>query len=245
MISLLLNINAPARAKFLIAIGYVVALLAAIILHELGHGFAAYISGDYTAKMRGRLSLNPIKHLDPIGTLMMVIVGFGWAKPVPIDPRNFKDYKKGMLLTSLAGVLVNLLLAFISAGVMALFLLCVKDLNWNIVYNGEYSAGNYVYTFVTYLCMFSMLFNLSLMAFNILPIFPLDGFRVVETLAKPNNKYVDFMYKYGQFVLFGLLILSSVLGRINSNLDIFSLYINTIRNAMLKLFELIFHISIF
>ena len=92
----------------------------AIMLHEVAHGYAAYLNGDFTAKYAGRLTLNPLKHFDILGTIMMLIVGFGWAKPVPIDSRNFTNYRKGMLMTSLAGVTMNLILA-----VVALIGLCI------------------------------------------------------------------------------------------------------------------------
>ena len=93
---------------------YLIAILSAIILHEIAHGYAAYYNGDLTAKYAGRLSLNPLKHLDLIGFLMLLFCGFGWAKPVPIDSRNFKDYKKGMIMTSTAGVLCNFVQAFLA-----------------------------------------------------------------------------------------------------------------------------------
>ena len=93
----------------------VAAILICLIIHEVSHGLAAYKLGDPTAKMNHRLSLNPLRHLDLFGTLMMVVVGFGWAKPVPVDPRYFKKPKQGMAITALAGPLSNFVLAFLSA----------------------------------------------------------------------------------------------------------------------------------
>lgn len=175
---------------------YLIAILGAIILHELAHGYAAYYNGDLTAKMAGRLSLNPLKHLDPVGTICLVLIGFGWARPVPINSRNFKDYKKGMLMTSFAGVVCNLLQALIASICLAVFLKIVSGVSF-----ASKNALFYFLQFVLYIFYFSMHINIVLMVFNLLPLYPLDGFRVVETLATPDNKYVDFMYRHGRYAL--------------------------------------------
>lgn len=216
---------------FVVVMAYLIAIMTAIILHEFAHGIVAYWNGDMTAKYAKRLTLNPIKHFDIIGFLMMIVVGFGWAKPVPIDNRNFKDYKKGMLTVSLAGVVTNFILAIINAIILGVFLLLTKDILFT-----QYNFAFYAYAFFRYLLLYSVIFNLTLMAFNLLPLFPLDGFRVVETLAKPNNRYVDFMYRYGNFVLLGLLLVSTFVGQFVPYLDIFGMYINSI----IKLVSLIF-----
>ncbi|MDE5654828.1 MAG: site-2 protease family protein, partial [Clostridia bacterium] len=103
-------------------IAYLIAMIFAIIGHELSHGYVALWNGDKTAKFMGRLSPNPAKHFDLIGFAMMLLVGFGWAKPVPIDPRNFKNYKKGMVLTALAGVTYNLIMAIIGTLCLAIIM---------------------------------------------------------------------------------------------------------------------------
>ena len=100
------------REGLLNVVAFIPALLMALILHEIAHGLVALWNGDQTAKMYGRLSLNPLKHFDWIGLVMMVLVGFGWAKPVPIDPNNFKKRKLGCITVSIAGVITNLFLAF-------------------------------------------------------------------------------------------------------------------------------------
>ena len=159
----------------------------AIMLHEVAHGYAAYLNGDFTAKYAGRLTLNPLKHFDILGTIMMLIVGFGWAKPVPIDSRNFTNYRKGMLMTSLAGVTMNLILA-----VVALIGLCIVTAvfgaaNVIVGYGGSMyyatasMAARYAYEFFYYLCAYGVTINMTLFLFNLIPIYPLDGFRVVET----------------------------------------------------------------
>ena len=220
------------RLVFISILAYLPALLIAIIMHEFAHGIVAYWNGDDTAKLAGRLNVNPVKHFDPLGFLMLAVVGFGWAKPVPINPTRFRDYKKGMLTVSLAGVICNLLIAFVATGLFALYVFATKGAAANIEI---YSAGYYAY-----LLQYIVLINLTLMAFNLIPVYPLDGFRVVETLAKPDNRYVAFNYRYGSFLLIGLLVLSTVLGYISPYLDVLGLYMNAIINMMQSIFNAIF-----
>jgi Peptidase family M50. len=106
---------------FLCAIAFIVAILSALVLHEIAHGYIAYKNGDDTAKVMGRLTLNPVSHLDPIGTLCMLLVGFGWAKPVPVNPNNIQT-RKGMLGVSVAGVITNLILSFLLFGIYYLII---------------------------------------------------------------------------------------------------------------------------
>ena len=149
----------------------VVAILLCLIIHEVSHGLAAYHLGDPTAKMNNRLSLNPLRHLDLFGTLMMVVVGFGWAKPVPVDPRYFKKPKQGMALTALAGPVSNFVLAFISA-------LAVNGLMGAVSVKGEgtalITAARFFYLLV--------LLNIGLGIFNLIPFPPLDGFHVLNDI---------------------------------------------------------------
>ncbi|MBO5229302.1 MAG: site-2 protease family protein [Clostridia bacterium] len=150
---------------------YVIAMLSALILHEVAHGLVALWCGDPSAKFAGRLSLNPAKHLDGLGTVCFLLFGFGWAMPVPINPQNFKNQKKGCILVSLAGIAVNLLLAFVASFFYVLL------------------AGKSVWE---NLFIYIMLFNLVFATFNVLPIAPFDGFNLVQSLA-PNSAYVNFM----------------------------------------------------
>ena len=219
----------------------------AIRLHQVAQGYAGYLNGDFTAKYAGRLTLNPLKHFDILGTIMMLIVGFGWAKPVPIDSRNFTNYRKGMLMTSLAGVTMNLILA-----VVALIGLCIVTAVFGVVNNivilsgGSFvavtqsaTAAGYAYQFFYFLCVYGVTINMTLFLFNLIPIYPLDGFRVVETLAKPDNAYVRFNYRYGNFLLIGVILIFTVLGYIASyigvNLNIFDQY----QNLFIRLMNII------
>lgn len=169
-----------------------IALIFSIVLHELGHGYVALWNGDRTAKVNGRLSLNPLKHLDPIGFLMLVVFHFGYAKPVPVDPRNFRNPKLGMTLVSLAGVTVNLILSFF----FTMFLTIVK------VYA---VINNYLLLFVYYLFYAGAFYNITLMLFNLLPLYPLDGFRLVESFTKPMNRVTRFLRNYSLFILLALI----------------------------------------
>ena len=164
-----------------------VPLLYSIILHELAHGWVAYRMGDPTARSLGRLSLNPLKHLDPIGTLLLFLFGFGWAKPVPIDVRNFRAPRKGFILVSAAGIAANILLAFV-----ALLLL-------DLLYPLGSERLNY---FLSALA----LVNITLAAFNLIPIPPLDGSKILMGLTSgPFLKLMLSLERYGFIILVALL----------------------------------------
>lgn len=225
------------RLVFIMILAYIPALLIAIVMHEFAHGIVAYWNGDDTAKLAGRLNVNPVKHFDPIGFLMLAVIGFGWAKPVPIDPRRFRNYKKGMITVSLAGVVCNFLIAFVATGMFALYLFATKSAVMNMQAG---TAAYYAFSFFEYLLVYIVLINLTLMAFNLIPVYPLDGFRLVETLAKPDNRYVAFNYRYGSFLLLGLIVLFNVLGYISPYLDLLGLYMNAIVNMMNSILHAIF-----
>lgn len=180
LLSLLLN---NPKAFILIAIP----LMYAIIFHELAHGWVAYRMGDSTAKHLGRLSLNPLRHLDPLGTIMLFIVGFGWAKPVPVNFNNIRDYRKGMILVSSAGIIMNMILAFI-----ALFIFRLLSIP-------ESSVPGLV------LSVFAKI-NIILAAFNLIPLPPLDGSKILLGFAPPVvQAYLLRIERFGFFIIIGLL----------------------------------------
>lgn len=170
-----------------------IAVLVAIIPHEMAHGYAAYLCGDETAKNDGRLSLNPLHHLDPIGTICLIFFKFGWAKPVMINPNNFRDRKKGTFFVSIAGVLTNFILAIISVVIM-------KHIRLN--------------DFVFEIFMNIFWFNIILGAFNLIPIPPLDGSKLLFSFLPPKYEYYLIKYeKYG-YILLLLLIMTDNLDKI-------------------------------
>lgn len=179
-----------------------IALIFSIVLHELGHGYVALWNGDRTAKVNGRLSLNPLRHLDPIGFLMLVFFHFGYAKPVPVNPYNFRRPRLGMITVSLAGVTVNLLLSFFSTAFFVLFAHYVQ-------------LTNYLLYFFYYFFLAASLYNITLMLFNLLPLYPLDGYRLIEGFTKPGNKVTRFLKNYGMFILLGLIgigVITDIIG---------------------------------
>ncbi len=142
--------------------------LLAITCHEVSHGYVAWRYGDPTARMLGRLTLNPLKHIDIFGTLMLVIVGIGWAKPVPVVIENLRNPKKDMIWVSAAGPITNIILAVISAGLLHLLLMVPSG-----------SSANFMLQPLSYMAAFSIYINLLLAFFNMIPIPPLDGGRVL------------------------------------------------------------------
>ena len=194
------------REKLLTLTAAVLAIGLSIMLHEIAHGFAAMKQGDYTAKYAGRLTLNPVVHFDILGIIMFAVVGLGWAKPVPVDSRNFKNFKKGVFWVSIAGVLTNFLLAAIA---FLLFTLLYVPIAQGLM------VGNVFAIFGEQFLIYLLLVNLSLMAFNLLPIYPLDGFRLVENFLKPNNKFVMFMRKNGTSIFFLLIVLGIFADNLN------------------------------
>lgn len=167
-------------------------LLYSIILHELAHGWVAYRMGDQTAKWLGRLSLNPLRHLDPVGTLMLFIFGFGWAKPVPVNFQNLREPRKGMIFVASAGIIANLMLAFLAFFLQRLL---------------SPAPASVVATLLYYLAQI----NIMLASFNLIPIPPLDGSKILMGFSPPRLQYaLSRLEPYGFFILIGLLYLGAL-----------------------------------
>ena len=145
-------------------------LLITLTIHEVSHGMVAYLLGDDTAKRAGRLTLNPISHIDWIGLLMLFLVHIGWAKPVPINPYNFKNYKRDTALTAAAGPLSNFLLAIL----LSLVFIIIKSTNPNILH-----YGSLISRFFIQMLLYAILINLALGIFNLIPIPPMDGSKIL------------------------------------------------------------------
>jgi len=179
-------------------------LLIALVCHEVAHGYVAYLLGDPTAKSQGRLTLNPLKHLDPLGTLAFFFVQFGWAKPVPVNPGYFKNPRQGMLLTAIAGPGVNFLLA-------AAFATAI-----HIMTSIEFMPATMtekVLVPLYLICQAGVFVNLILGVFNLIPIPPLDGSNVLAYFLPPQMayKYMN-LSRYGFIILIGLIVVGRYSG---------------------------------
>ena len=160
-----------------------------VIIHEVAHGWVAYRMGDPTARWMGRLTLDPRKHLDPLGTIMLFIFGFGWAKPVPVNFNNLSDLRKGLIFVSAAGITANIILAF-----LALVTLRLVDL-------APFGA-------VATMLLFLARINIVLAAFNLIPIPPLDGSKILMGFTSRQFQYsLSRLEPYGMFIIIGLLFL--------------------------------------
>ena len=177
-------------------------LLLALTFHEFAHGYVAYRMGDNTAKYQGRLSLNPIHHMDIIGTLCLLFFRFGWAKPVPVNQNNFYDRKKGIIFVSLAGPVANFILAFICYVILKLI--------------SPYYLMSKIASFFVEILASAVGMNIGLMIFNLIPIPPLDGSKVLMEFLPYNVRYKMYnLERYSSFLLLILLytgIISPILG---------------------------------
>jgi len=181
--------------RFDVVIIVLIAIIIALTFHEFGHAWAAKMFGDNTAEQAGRLTLNPVVHIDPMGLLMVFLVGFGFARPVPTDPRNFRS-KLASPTVAFAGPAMNLILAFVGANMWAFGMSSGIDA---LVGPGQ-STFFFHFVFI----------NLMLFMFNLLPIGPLDGHYIAEYLLPKtwNHHYHVWNAKYGTYVLLGLIVVS-------------------------------------
>lgn len=174
-----------------------------ITFHEFAHAYVAYKCGDPTAKFAGRMTLNPIKHFDPLGIVMFALAGFGWAKPVPVNPYNFKKYKSGCFWTAVAGVLMNYVMAFIFYPLFILVMMYLQP-----IFYGTYMAG-----FLQTLFAALYLYSLGFCVFNLIPLHPLDGFRIIDAVNTKRGKVYRFLRDKGHYILLGLILLHYLAGR--------------------------------
>lgn len=189
------------REGLLNVLAFALALVFALTLHELAHGLVALWNGDDTAKINGRLSLNPAKHFDLTGLVMMFLVGFGWAKPVPVNPYNFKNRKVGAITVSVAGVVTNLLLAFF----FALPYVAISQISVEVD-----TAKYYILYLLCNFSWFMVVLNVSFALFNLLPLYPLDGYRLCSCFVSQDNGAMRFLRRYSFYIMLGLIVLDYI-----------------------------------
>lgn len=197
MLFTLFSLKLPFIYIFALLIAYLLVLLLSLGSHEYAHGLAAYRNGDYTAKNMGRLTMNPFAHFDAYGFVCLLVLGFGWAEPVPVNPYYFNKGKRSMFQVAISGIMANLVLALLFSLIYA----CLNIFAFNFLMgNGFWSVLIY------YILVLGVDINLSLAIFNFLPFYPLDGSKILELVLKPENKFLQFLQKYSMLIMLALLI---------------------------------------
>lgn len=224
---LVTSIHTTMAEGILCVAAFVFALLFALTVHEYAHALVAYKCGDNTAALYGRLTLNPLKHIDYFGALMLLLVGFGWAKPVPVDFNNLRHRKRHSVFVSLAGIMANLICAFVYIGLLMLITTFVPTTllaENRFVYMLVYLAYYFLY--------FSAMLNIGLALFNILPLYPLDGYRVLDVFIGGENKFMAFLRQYS-FIIFVIIIILDYLPFLSP----FSWYVSTVGRLLINAFS--------
>lgn len=175
------------------------AILIGLSFHEFAHAAAAYALGDQTPKLQGRVTINPIAHVDPFGFIALIFIGFGWGRPVQVNPMNFKNMRRDGIIVDLAGVTMNFILAILFAGVFKLLIL------WNPAFMGTY-MGNVIVELIYNIIMI----NIVLMLFNLLPVPPLDGFGIITEVFDLRKRSFYYQLYNNGFVILLLLMMFDV-----------------------------------
>ncbi|MBE6677655.1 MAG: site-2 protease family protein [Ruminococcaceae bacterium] len=218
-------------------------ILLALTVHEFAHGYVAYLCGDSTAKAFGRLSLNPMKHLDPFGALCMLIAGFGWAKPVPVNTRYLRKPKRDMMLVALAGPAANFLLAFLAAAVTALIEALAAKYDMflifgNMVYYTDNIGLALYFVYIVFRTM--VMLNIGLGLFNLIPLPPLDGSKILAGLLPSHlaMRYVQ-IERYTRQIFLAVMLLSFT-GVLSILLSPLNWARGAIEDVFIGLFEFLF-----
>ena len=196
-----IDYNYPAYAYFAIILAYFAVLVVSFSVHEAAHAFVATKEGDMTPKAYGRLTLNPIKHIDPFGFVMLILIGFGYAKPVPVNPYNFRRGRLSDFLVSSAGIATNLLLALVFGLLWSVF---------EVFAPAAIYSPNFFSVFLQVLLFYGIIINIMLAIFNLVPIPPLDGYRMLSAmLGERGRKFKEFVEKYSLvlMIVFALFVM--------------------------------------
>ena len=228
MLFSLLSLNLPFYVLTAILVAYIVVLIFSLGSHEYAHALAAYRNGDMTAKNAGRMTMNPFAHFNAYGFVSLLLFGFGWADPVPVNPYYLTRGKKSLFQVSVAGITTNLVLAI-------LFSLLTAALN---IFAFDFlMSDNFFAILLYYIANLGMQINLSLAVFNILPLYPLDGSKMLELTMKPDNKVLTFLQRYSTLILLTLLLF----GVISVIIDIAISFLGT---GMITLWSLLFNLFV-
>ncbi len=214
---------------------FILSVLVALTVHEWSHAMMATRLGDPTPYNQGRLTLNPVAHIDPMGAILFLLAGFGWAKPVPINPAYFRNHRTGTLLTAAAGPASNLVLATLCYAILSFTARMGDGLSaWSLL--DMPTGGSVGQTFFLRFLGTSLFVNLGLMAFNLIPIAPLDGSKVLAALLPPRlaDRYEDLM-QHGMYILLGLLLAERMF-----NIPLLSTWIVTVMDSVLWILGKIF-----
>lgn len=221
---------------------YIIVIVVSFSFHEFAHAFTAHLMGDDTARNMGRMTLNPLAHIDPIGFVVLLVAGFGWAKPVPVNSRNYRNYRKGEFLVSFAGIFTNLIIMLVSALILAFLAVCELKARGFAVTNESIiffvfrvvpeAVPQQLFTLFYFFCFI----NAGLAVFNLIPIFPLDGSHIFDLLFGKllGPKVIMWMHRYGAFILMGLILVSNF-----SGFSPLGIVIQFIGKSVIKLFALI------
>lgn len=227
MIFSLFDYNLPFGEMILLILAITIVFMLSLSFHEWAHGFVAYKQGDATPKITGRLTLNPLSHIDALGFVMFLFIGVGWAKPVPVNPSNFKKYRSGIAKVSIAGILANLILCVIGSFLYVLSL--------NVLGDGA--------DLLVIIAFWMMIANAYLFIFNLLPIYPLDGFNFISSFMRSDNKFVQNNIRYAGRIFIGVLI-ADLITDLFFNISIISYFLSTVAgwicDPLCKLWQLIF-----
>jgi len=227
MIFSIFNYNLPLGEMIILLLAITLMFMISLSFHEFCHGFVAHKQGDPTPKTSGRLTLNPLSHIDSTGFVMFLLLGVGWAKPIPINPTNFKKFRSGIAKVSIAGILANLILCVVGSFFFVLSLNLIGD-------------GEDLLVLISFWLMWS---NACLMIFNMLPIYPLDGFNFISSFMRSDNKFVQGNIKYAGKIFIGV-ILIDLIADMFFNVSIISFFLSTVAGwicePLCRLWQLMF-----